>query len=93
MIREQDTLGSRKFWHQRDERCRLIAKEELADAAGRDPIFIEKIKRSFLTELVGGEHPSASRALKATEEDDETLLRLDGPIRVEVVLWIIPCVV
>jgi hypothetical protein len=40
--------------------CRLIGKGELADVAGRDPIFVEKINGSFLTELVGSrEHCSA----------------------------------
>jgi hypothetical protein len=47
----------------------LIAKGELAEAAGRDPIFIEKINGSFLTDLVGSrEHPCGSYALRATEE-------------------------
>jgi hypothetical protein len=71
---------------------------KLADAAGRDPIFIEKINGSFLTEFAcSREQPCARYALRTTEDDDGrrdlTLLRPDGPVRVEVVLRIIPGVV
>jgi hypothetical protein len=67
---------------------------ELADAAGRDPIFIEKINWSFPTEFAGSrEQPCARYALRTTERrrwKTLTLLRADGPVRVEVVLRIIP---
>jgi hypothetical protein len=38
------------------------------------------------------EHPCASYVLRPRKKamDDETLLRLDVPVRIEVVLWIIP---
>jgi hypothetical protein len=63
------------FWHQRDEECRSIAKGELADAAGRDPIFIEKINWSFLTEFVAAANSRAQVTRwdhGKTTMDDET---------------------
>ena len=46
----------------------IRANAVVAHAAGKDPIFIEKVNWSFLIGFVGSREPCARYALRTTEE-------------------------